>query len=81
MSDVFGCARPSSKVTLAAEYIITVVCILLGLVHPVFDIKLFTKLLVSTFILFPDGAHHQLLGAHQLFQVKPPLMSPCFSLV
>ena len=55
MSVVFDYARPSSEVTLGDEYISTVVCILLGLVQPEFDIKLSTKLLVSNFMLFPSG--------------------------
>ena len=57
---VFDGARSSSKATLADEYIIAVVCILLGLLKSGFDIKLFTKLLVSNFMPFPAGAPHQL---------------------
>ena len=64
ISVVFSVARSSSKVTLAAEYISAVVCILLGLVHPGFNIKLLTKLLVSSFMSFPAGAPYQLLGTH-----------------
>ena len=45
--DVFAGARSSIKVTLDAESISEVLCILLGLVQPGFDIKLFIKLLVS----------------------------------
>ena len=66
---------------MASEYIITVVCILLGLVHPGLDIKLLTKLSVSNFMSIPDGAPHQLLGTHPSFQVAPPLMSLGFSVV
>ena len=43
ISSVFAGARSSIKVTLAAESIIEVVSILLGLVQQVFDIKLSTK--------------------------------------
>ena len=65
MSDVFAGARSSIKVTFAAGYISAVACILLGLVQPGFDINLFTKLLVSAFISFPDGSPNQLLGTHR----------------
>ena len=41
--DVFAGARSSIKVRLDAESISEVLCILLGLVQPVFDIKLSTK--------------------------------------
>ena len=81
ISALFAGSRSSSKVILAAGYIIAVVCILLGLVHPGLDIKLLTKLLVSNFMSFPACASHQLLGTHRSFQVAPPLMSPCFSVV
>ena len=50
-------------------------CILLGSVQLEFDIKLLTKLLVYNFMLFPAGA------PHQLFQVAPPLVTPCFAVV
>ena len=66
MSAVFSGARSSSKVEFAAESISVVVCILLGLVQPGFDIKLFPNLLVFNFILFSSGAIHQLLVAHTL---------------
>ena len=42
VSSVFSGARSSSKVTFYAAYISAVLCILLGLVQPGFDIKLFT---------------------------------------
>ena len=64
-----------------SEYIRVFVCILLGLVHPGFDIKLFTKLLVSNFMLFPAGVPHQILGTHSSFQVAPPLMPPRLAVV
>ena len=57
------------------------VCILFWLVHPGFDVNLFTKLSVSTFISFPAGAPHQLLGTQRSFQVSPPLVSLRFSVV
>ena len=46
MSDVFSGARSPSKVTFPAESICAVVCILLGLLQPGFNIKLFNKLFV-----------------------------------
>ena len=79
MFDVFAGAKSSSKVTLSAESISSVVCILLGLVHIGLDIKLLTKLLVSNFMSFPDFATLKLLGTHRSFQVAPPLVSPRFS--
>ena len=42
VSSVFSGARSSSKVTFYAAYISAVLCILLVLVQPGFDIKLFT---------------------------------------
>ena len=81
MSAVFAGARLSSKVTLDDEYISAVVFILLGLVQPGFNIKLFTKLLLYTFIFFPAGAPHQFLGTHRSFQLAPHLVSPCFDVV
>ena len=71
----------SSKVTLDSEYIIVVVWIMLGLLQPGFDIKLFTKLLFYTFILFPDDATHQLLFTNCSCQVAPTLVSLRFYVV
>ena len=56
-------------------------CILLGLVQKGFNIKLFTKLLVSDFTLFPASEPRQLLGTQRSFQVAPPLVSLRFSVV
>ena len=56
-------------------------CILLGLVQPGSDIKLFTKLLVFNFMSFPAGAPRQLLGTHRSFQVAPHLMYLCLAVV
>ena len=81
MSAVFASATPSSKVTLADEYISAGVCIFLGLVQLGFDIKLFIKLLVSDFTLFPDSEPRQLLGTQRSFQVEPPLVSLCLAVV
>ena len=75
MSAVFDGARSSSKITLAAESISAVLCILLGLVHPGLYIKLSNKLLVFIFILFSAGVPHKLLGTHHSFQVAPTLVS------
>ena len=75
MTAVFAGDISSSKLTLAAQYISGVVCILLGLVHPGLDIKLTNKLLVFIFILFSAGVPHKLLGTHHSFQVAPTLVS------
>ena len=81
MSDVFSGASSSSTVTLANEYISVVVCIISELLQPGFDIKLFTKLLVSTFIPFPASVLHQLLGSCRSFKVVTLLMCPCFAVL
>ena len=61
MSAVFAGARKSSKDTLSDEPIIEFVCILLGLVHPGFDIQLLTKLLAYNIILFSASAQKSFL--------------------
>ena len=75
MFSVFDGASSSIKVTLDAESISAVMCILLGLVQPGSDIKLLTKFLVYNFIPFPSVTPSQLLWTHRSFQVAPPLLS------